>query len=88
MEHSQYDLAALSRKADKILAGRGALNAHDRCDVLIFVCIEAGMTTGNEIVSAVCRMRPELKPSFVGIKLKKQAQGFWHKDPTAGYLIN
>ena len=89
MKQNSIDLMAISQKADQLLAGRGAMNKHDRCTALIYFCIEAGMTDGNNIVGAVHLMAPELMHAFIGIKLKKHPKdAFWRKDPDRGYVLN
>lgn len=89
MSQIKFDYQEISHKAEQLLASKGSVNLHDRCVALIYFCIEAGMTIGNQIVGAVHRMEPALKPAFIGIKLKHPSgEGFWHKEPGVGYVLN
>ena len=89
MSQYQFDYREIAHKASQLLCNKSGVNLHDRCVALIYFCIEAGITDGNQIVSAVHRIDPALKPAFVGIKLKHPAgEGFWHKKPGVGYVLN
>jgi len=93
MNTRKFDLQTIRHNAEMVLEGYAQQNKPDRCNALIYCCIEAGMNTGNEIVGSVHWMAPDLKKSFIGLLLNKPlkpetGEPFWRKDPVAGYVVN
>ncbi len=93
METHKFDLQVITNTAREILKDYESANMPDRCNTLIYLCIGAGMTTGNEIVGCVRVMAPDLNNRFIGMLLNRplraaSGEPFWRKDSVAGYVLN
>ncbi|WP_156405308.1 hypothetical protein [Sphingomonas sp. Root710] len=89
----KFDLEAIKETAEAILGANERPNKRECCNALIYACIEAEMTAGDQIVASVHMIAPDLKKGFIGILLKKPLKDasdkpFWRKDPIAGYVLN
>lgn len=93
MQTYKFDLQAINQNAREALNDYDHANMPDRCNTLIYCCIEAGMRTGNEIVGSVRVMAPDLNNRFIGMLLNRplktpSGDPYWRKDPVAGYVLS
>lgn len=92
MNTQTFDYDRIIRKAKELLEYHANPNKHDRVTALIFFCIEAGMSTGNQIVGSIHKMDPSFSLQHIGYMLNSfpkspDGEPFWRKDPTAGYVL-